>query len=108
VLFWGRRVYWGAVVLVVTALRQQRTEGFTVRKITERFDVTRSTLRRWLAYFREVFPHSPTWQRLRSRWLSAEPSEAIPAALLVRMEWARDGPQATVAKCLEVLLVGTR
>ena len=106
-LFWGRRVYWGAVVLVVTALRQQRTQGFTVRKITEWFDVTRSTLRRWLAYFRDVFPHSATWQRLRSRWLPAEPTEAIPAALLIGMERARDDPQTTVAKCLNVLLAGT-
>jgi predicted DNA-binding transcriptional regulator YafY len=100
-------VYWGAVVLVVTALRQQRTEGFTVRKISEQFGVTRSTLQRWLAYFREVFPHSTTWQRLRSRWLPAEPTEAIPACLLIGMARARDGPQATVAKCLEVLLAGT-
>jgi predicted DNA-binding transcriptional regulator YafY len=99
-------VYWGAVVLVITALRQQRTEGFTVRKISEQFGVTRSTLRRWLAYFRDLFPPSATWQRLRSRWLPAEPPEAIPAALLIGMERARDGPQATVAKCLEVLLVG--
>jgi len=36
------------------------------------------------------------------------PCEASPAALLIGMERTRDGPQATVAKCLEVVLVGAR
>jgi len=50
---------------VVTALRQQRLEGFTARRVQELFGVRRPTLNRWMRYFREIFPHSPTWQRLR-------------------------------------------
>jgi len=66
-LFMGRRVYWGAVVLLVVALRQGRDTGYSARKIQERYDVTRSTLRRWMGYFREGFPQSSSWKRLRGR-----------------------------------------
>ena len=107
VLFWGRRVYWAAVVWVVTALRQQRTEGFTVQRICSQFGVTRATLARWLAYFRDVFPHSQTWQRLRNRWMPPVAPEAIPGAVLERLGLIRDGPERCLVKCLRLLRVGT-
>lgn len=102
-LFWGRRVYWGVVVLVVTALRQQRLEGFTARRVYEQFGVTRSTLQRWRTYFRAVFPQSATWQRLRSRWLPPVSPDEIPAGILARMDLARDGPEPALARCLRLL-----
>jgi hypothetical protein len=67
----GRRVYWGAVVLLVVGLRQGRTEGFSARKIQEQYGVTRSTLRRWMRYFRDEFPKSESWRRLRGRVVSS-------------------------------------
>lgn len=70
-LFMGRRVYWGAVVLLVVGLRQGRTEGFSARKIQEQYGVTRSTLRRWMRYFREEFPQTESWRRLRGRVVSS-------------------------------------
>jgi len=103
VLFWGRRVYWGAVVVVITALRQQRTEGFTVERIGTLFGVTRATLARWLAYFREAFPESTTWQRLRSRWMSPVPRETMLWTVLERLGLARDGPQVALVRCLRLL-----
>jgi hypothetical protein len=56
VLFWGRRVYWAAVFLVVVALRQGRTRGYTVERLKALFGVTRPTLARWMRYFQQVFP----------------------------------------------------
>lgn len=106
VLFWGRRVYWGAVLLVVTALRQQRSAGFTARRICALFGVTRPTLARWLVYFRHGFPQSRTWQQLRSRWMPPVASEAIPGAVLERLGLARDGPETTLVRCLRLLRVG--
>jgi hypothetical protein len=67
VLFWGRRVYWGVVLLVVTALRQQRLEGFTAQRVQDLFGIRRPTLNRWMRYFREIFPRSGSWQRVRGR-----------------------------------------
>jgi hypothetical protein len=66
-LFMGRRVYWGAIVLLVVGLRQGRQEGFTARKIRERYGVTRNTLQRWMRYFREEFSKTEIWKRRRGR-----------------------------------------
>jgi hypothetical protein len=70
-LFMGRRVYWGAIILLVVVLRQGRTKGFTVRKIQKQYGVTVNTLRRWMRYFREEFAQSPEWKRLRGRVVSS-------------------------------------
>lgn len=102
-LFWGRRVYWGATLVVITALRQQRATGFTMRRIREQFGVRRATVLRWMAYFREVFPHSRIWQSLRSRWMPPVADEAIPATVLERLRRSRDGPEEAVVGCLRLL-----
>jgi hypothetical protein len=102
VLFLGRRVYWGAVVVVVTALRQQRDEGYSVRKIVGLFGVTISTLRRWLAFFRLLFPKTSTWQRVRALLIPPVAAEAIPLGLLERLGLGRDGPEAALLRCLRL------
>lgn len=106
VLFWGRRVYWGAVLVAVTALRQQRAEGFTVERIRAQFGVTRATLARWMAYFRADFVESTTWQRLRGRWMPPVDAGAIPWAVLERLGRARDGPEVALVRCVRLLSVG--
>lgn len=106
-LFWGRRVYWGVVIIVVTALRQQRAEGFSARKLFELFGVTRQTLQRWLAYFREIFPQSEIWQLLRSRWMPPVAPESLPLSVLERLGLARGDPQTVLVRCLLLLSVGT-
>jgi hypothetical protein len=100
-------VYWGAVIIVVTALRQQRAEGVSARKIFTLFGVTRLTLKRWLAYFREVFPQSAIWQKLCGRWMPPVTPESIPLAILERLGPARDDPHAILIRCLCLLVVGT-
>ncbi len=62
VLFFGRRVYWGAVILLVVALRQNRDDSATLRKLQRRLGVARSTVWRWMEYFRESFPQTPRWK----------------------------------------------
>lgn len=70
-LFMGRRVYWGAIILLVVCLRQRREEGFTIRKIQAQYGVTVSTLRRWMRYFHEEFGQTAGWKRLRGRVVSS-------------------------------------
>ena len=84
VLFWGRRVYWGAVVLVVTALRQGRVVGITAQRVQALFGVTRPTLTRWLRYFRELFPQTPTWRGLVGRLGPAGPPAELIGDVLAR------------------------
>ena len=103
VLFLGRRVYWGGVVVVATALRQQRDRGYCARKVMELFGITSTTLRRWLAYFRSVFPQAATWQKLRGLLIPPVAVETIPFELLERLGLTRDGPETALVRCLRLL-----
>jgi hypothetical protein len=78
----GRRVYWGCVILVVMALRQKRPQGASARKLQTIFEISRSTLVRWFAYFKEEFPRSAKWQRLRGQVISRVENDWLPASLL--------------------------
>jgi hypothetical protein len=81
-LFMGRRVYWGCVILVVMALRQKRPGGASARRLQTIFAISRSTLARWFAYFKEEFPRSAKWQSLRGRVISWVEDDRLPASLL--------------------------
>lgn len=103
VLFWGRRVYWGAVVLVLTALREGRVKGITADGLRARFGVTRLTLRRWRRYFREHFPQTATWRRLVSHFWPPVPAATRVADVLGRFILARGDPEQGLVACLVAL-----
>ena len=65
--FWDQKVYFGVVMLVVTALRQRRTDGYSASKLMKIFGVCRHTLKRWTGYFEEIFPFSSRWQKVKGR-----------------------------------------
>jgi len=67
VLFMGRRVYWGVVVLLVVALRQNREDSVSVRKLSQTLGVARSTIWEWMEWFRETFPTTAGWKSQRDR-----------------------------------------
>lgn len=104
VLFWGRRVYWVSVLLVVTALRQGRDRGYTVEKLKALFGVTRPTLTRWLSYFREVFPFSQAWRRLSGRLMPPVAEDQLPRGLIERFVQTRGDPERGLTACLQSLV----
>jgi len=81
-LFMGRKVYWGAVILVIMTLRQNRPEGKSTIWLMRMFGISRKTLFRWLAYYREVFPQSKQWKRLRGRIGISVKDSRLPGDLL--------------------------
>lgn len=83
VIYFDRRVYAGAVVLLVVALRQQRVEGYAVRRLTELFGVDRRTVARWVEWFAHAFPPSHRWQRRRGQVSAAVRDAEVPGALVM-------------------------
>jgi hypothetical protein len=102
-LFMGRRVYWGCVILVVMSLRQNRPDGASARKIRELFAISRKTLKRWIAYFRDEFPVSTQWQRLRGRLASTVSNDELPAGLVTYFLNNFKSPQQALIACLKFL-----
>lgn len=105
-LFMGRRVYWGGVILVVMALRQNRPEGASTIKLMRMFGMSRKTLFRWIAYFRDVFPISAQWQRLRGRVDSSVSDRDLPGGLLNYFIRHAASVEQGIVKCLYFLATG--
>lgn len=83
VRFLGRRVYLGAVVLLVSAMQGGITDK-RAADLQERLGVSRRTLWRWRSWWRQTFPASEFWKRERSRFMPALHASNLPASLLER------------------------
>lgn len=102
-LFMGRRVYWRCVILVVAALRQRRPDGISAGKLSRMFSISRKTLIRWFSYFREYFPASALWQRVRGRLGAQVIDSELPGSLLdYFIEQSADAVSGLVG-CLRLL-----
>jgi hypothetical protein len=102
----GRRVYWGATILVVVTLRQQRLKGFNVGKVKELFGLSEKTLERWMEFYREEFPSSPQWKRLRGHLGVVVKNSEIPASLLVQFVRSHRDEEKGLIACLHFMAVG--
>lgn len=94
VRFLGRRVYFGAVVLLASALR----DGLSVRRVRalrEKLGVDVRTLRRWRRWWQETFVPSAFWRTARARFAPSVAEAALPAALLERFS-AEASPSSLV------------
>ena len=79
--FLGRKVYLGAVVILIAAMRQ----GSSPRRVCELnrlFGADRRTIARWQVFWREQFPQTPFWKVNRSRLVPTADVSALPRALL--------------------------
>lgn len=99
VRFLGRRVFVGAVVVLAAALRHGLTPA-RGRRLREALGVSRRTLVRWRAWWRETFAASPWWRGLRGRFAPPVPTATLPRSLLARFPGAGATP---LVKLLELL-----
>ena len=81
VRFLGRKVYLGAVVILISAMRQGPTPR-RVRELSRLFDVDEATIARWQAFWREHIPHTPFWKIARGRLVPVVEIVALPLSLL--------------------------
>ncbi len=92
--FLGRRVFLGAVVVLITALSAGLT-GRRVALLREKFAVSGRTLQRWRAWWQQDFEASALWLQLRA-WLSTPIAvEQLPGALLERCAGSDRAAQLT-------------
>jgi hypothetical protein len=81
VRFLGRKVYLGAIVILVSAMRQ----GPTPRRISElskRFGADESTVFRWQTFWREHFPQTPFWKVARAGFVTLGEIVSLPYSLV--------------------------
>lgn len=106
--FMGRRVYWSSVILIVMALRQNRKNSASAGKLMGLFGISRNTLKSWFKYFKEIFPQSAKWQRIRGIVPPTVKNNELPGALLrLFIQTLKDTEEALI-QCLEFLATGRK
>ena len=81
VRFLGRRVYLGAIVILISAMRQGPSPR-RVRELSARFGVDQRTIARWQVFWREHFPQSSFWKTARARLAPTVPIISLPYSLV--------------------------
>jgi hypothetical protein len=81
VRFLGRKVYLGAIVVLVSAMRQGPTPR-RVRELTELFGAERRTIYRWRVFWNELFPQTNFWKVERARLIPVYEIVDFPRSLL--------------------------
>jgi hypothetical protein len=81
VRFLGPKVYLGAIVILISAMRQGPSPR-RVRELSARFGADRRTIARWLVFWRERFPQTPFWKIARARLGSLADSLSLPYTLV--------------------------
>ncbi|MFI5453872.1 MAG: hypothetical protein ACHRXM_00305 [Isosphaerales bacterium] len=81
VRFLGRKVYLGAVVILISAMRQGPTPR-RVRELSRLFGVDGATIARWQALWRDHVPRTPFWKVARGRLVPLVEIAALPQSLL--------------------------
>jgi len=101
--FNGRRVYWHAVMLAVMTLRQGRSAGKIAKKFQDLFGMTRNTVARWIVWYREVFPCSATWRRIRGLVNPEIGNSNLPADFVNHTIAHCPSPEEGLITCLRLL-----
>jgi len=81
VRFLGRKVYLGAMVILISAMRQGPTPR-RVRELSTLFGADRATIARWQAFWRDHIPPTPFWKVARARLIPVADLVALPLSLL--------------------------
>ena len=84
VRYLGRKVYLGAVVVLVSAMRHGVTDARSAALIAA-VGASRETLARWRRWWTEAFPATPFWQRARGMLATPVAEAGLPATLLARL-----------------------
>jgi hypothetical protein len=97
----GRRVYLGAVVVLVSAM----VHGVTAKRastIHELWGVSVRTLQRWRKWWREQFVRTRLWRELRGRFANRVNESSLPTSLLEQVHGGAEVERAV--RALRLLL----
>lgn len=81
VRFLGPKVYLGAIIIVISAMRQGPTPR-RVRELSKRFGADRRTIARWQVFWREHFPQTHFWKIARARIVPVVEIVSLPCSLV--------------------------
>jgi hypothetical protein len=81
VRFLGRKVYLGAVVILVSTMRQGPSPR-RVRELSRLFGVDKATIARWQSFWRDQIPQTPFWKIACARLVPVFDLVVLPLSIL--------------------------
>ena len=84
VRFLGRKVYLGALVILVMAM-EHGLSAKRRKQLIEQLDLYPQTLARWRRWWRKIFPASRCWQTQQGKFIPPVEIGRLPDALLGRL-----------------------
>ncbi len=81
VRFLGRKVYLGAIVILISAMRHGPSPR-RARELSERFGVDQRTIARWQVFWREQFPQTHFWKIEGARFRATVKIVGLPYSLV--------------------------
>lgn len=85
VRFLGRKVYWGIVVILVSAMHHG-LKPERVRTLRENLGIDRRTLERWRRWWLETFVKSSFWKAVRARFMPLICQKTLPWSLCEKFD----------------------
>ncbi len=105
--FLGRKVYLGAVVVVVSAMRHGATPA-RMCKLRDLLGVSRRTVERWRTWWRETFVENPFWRVASAAFMPPVQAGALPTSLLERFSGDDQARLVGVLRFLAPITAGSR
>lgn len=105
-IYMGRKKYWSAIIIVIMALRQNRYQSASCVKLMRLFNISYKTILRWRGWFRDIFPTTSQWKRLRGRISALIDSSQLPASLLDHFLQTHKSDETGLIGCLQFLASG--
>ena len=81
VRFLGRKVYLGAIIVLISAMRQGPNPR-RVRELSARFGADGPTIARWQTFWREHFPQTSFWKVARAGFITLGKIPSLPYSLV--------------------------
>jgi len=106
VRFLGRRVYWGVVVVLVSAAHHG-IKPERMRILREALSIDRRTLERWRTWWLENFVQSSFWKIARARFMPLICEETLPLSLGRAFQLERRDRLLELLKFLSPLTTGS-
>lgn len=105
-IFMDRRVYFRSVILIVLTLRQNYPHKHSKAQLMRMFGVSRKTLNRWQGFFRDIFPFSAQWQRLRGMISSTVKNNDLPGGMVTYFLQHTKSAEEAIINCLSFVATG--
>jgi hypothetical protein len=105
-LFMDRRVYFRTVILIVTALSQNKPQKYSKNMLSRLIGADRKTITRWLKYFRDIFPQSKMWNIVRGVLSPSISNLHLPGSLVEHYLLHSRSCQTAILNCLRLLATG--